>query len=142
MPQSKSSVDLLLMASSYLVIISAGHNSYTDKEQRNANQRLVSDITAQGHYYKPVDGVYKGTHEQSYIVRCNSLFDLLHLQELSHKYMQECILIIDKVEGCILLNSSDDTTVMIGLDFEQVASCPTGQTDSYSIIDGDYWVVS
>lgn len=142
MPQSKSSVDLLLMASSYLVIISANHKAYTPKELQRANDHLVSDLNSQGHYWKRVQGCYKGHVEPSYIVSCNDVFDLLQLQQLGHKYLQECVLILDQVAREALLNYSDDMTTIIGRELVQVDKALAETRCDYSIIDGDYWVVT
>ena len=141
MPLSKSSTDALLLASTYTVFISAGHPSYTPKEAMLASQRLVGDIALQGHYYKPVEGVYKGKRELSYMVRCDSVFDLLQLQALGHKYMQECIMIIDDPAGKVLLNYSGQQTSIIGFELVQIGEYFAKTYDSYSIIDGEYWVV-
>lgn len=141
MPKATSSAEMLLLASTYVVFISANHKSFTAKEQAKAHQRLVTDVTSQGHYYKPVDGVYKGFGEPSLMVRCDDVMDLLNLQALAHKYMQECIMIIDKQANRVILNYSDDTTTIIGFELIQLSEGVAKEQDSYSIIDGDYWVV-
>lgn len=140
MPHSKDSTDLFLMGT-YTVFLSANHSSYTDKEAHAAHQRMVSDITLQGHYYKLIEGVYNGKREQSYMVRCDNVMDLLNLQALGHKYHQECIMIVDTNASHILLNYSDDTTQMIGCQLICVTEKTAKTYDSYSIIDGAYWVV-
>lgn len=141
MPISKSTPELFMLASTYLVFISANHSSYSIKERRAANQRLVSDITLQGHYYKPVQGVYKGKPEQSYMVRCDDAFDLLQLQALAHKYHQECIMIVDKIANRVLLNCGDDVTTIIGSEIVEVTSTEAMSHDAYSIIYDEYWMV-
>ena len=132
---------MLHLAATYTVFISAHHSSFTIKESRNAHQRLISDITAQGHYYKEAQGVYLGKPERSLMVRCDDVFDLLSLQALGRKYMQECIMIIDKPANRVLLSYGDDITTIIGKDLVQIDESLVRGYTSYSIIDDDYWVV-
>lgn len=140
MPLYKSSAAMLQLAATYTVFISAHHSSFTIKESRNAHQRLISDITARGHYYKEVSGVYKGKPERSLMVRCDDVFDLLQLQALGLKYMQECIMIIDKPANRVLLSYGDLTSI-IGFELLEVRREVALTYDAYSIIDGEYWVV-
>lgn len=141
MPKAISITEAFLLVSTYTVFISANHPSFTIKERRKAHERLISDITMQGHYYKELQGVYKGKPERSIMVRCDDVMDLLNLQALAHKYMQECIMIVDKQANRVLLNYSDDTTTIIGFELIQLSEGVAKEQDSYSIIDGDYWVV-
>jgi hypothetical protein len=139
MPKSKFSVDSLL-AGTYTVFISAAHSSFS--EGFRAQEKLISDVSALGHYFKEVDGVYKGEHEKSLMVSCNDVFDLLQLQALGYKYMQECIMIIDRQANRVLLNySGDGQTTIIGSELVELAEEVAKTYDSYSLIDGKYWVV-
>ncbi len=142
MPLSKANPMMFMMGATFTVFISAAHDAYTIKERRNATQRLVSDITAQGHYYKEVQGVYKGKPAASFMVRCDDALDLLNLKAMANKYMQECIMIVDRDANRVLLSYSDDLTTVIGRILVEVPQEVATARDSYSLIDNEYWVVT
>ena len=135
----------LLHAHDYAIVLSACHNHDTvdavTKVMLNtrATSLLETAIAKTGLKFLPVEGVYEGEHEDSFLVLCNDYYDVARMESLAmYDNAQECVLVLDLLKENAVLKYKDVAS-MIGRGLQQVDS--VDGIDNYSLIDGNYWVV-
>ena len=123
----------------YACILSAEVYGLAEVDNTLLTSQLIELLDATGLRYMPATGCYEGNQEESFIVMCNDIYDVMRLECLAiHRFHQDSILIIDLEKSCCLLKYAS-ITQMIGRGIKQIPMLE-GQ-DNYTIVDGEIWVV-
>lgn len=115
----------------------------TENELRTKlTHKLLLDMDLK---FKPCQGCYKGTTEQSFMVVTDDIMDIDRLKHLAHVVLeQESILIRDQ-DGIQLLFGQNaqgyNELQYIGTKFVQVPESELAQCEAYTTIDGIHWIV-
>jgi len=134
-----TNLNTMLHNNNFAVIISAELTDCPNNATRTTS--LITSLVNTGLRYMPVDGVYKGKHESSFIVFCDDVFDVLRITTKGlTTYGQECVLVLDLNKGRAILNYAD-YPLMIGSQLKNVEQLEALTHDAYTVVDGEYWVV-
>lgn len=124
----------------YTVTLSAEHAHTEAAANDAATQLLHSDIQALGLNHSHAHGYYEGHPEQSFVVYCDDMFDVLRLLPLRSKYNQDCLLVVDNTANCAMLYW-DNTTTLIGNMWEEIPLTDTYDIDAFTAIEGKYYAI-
>ena len=136
----------LLNNNTFAVVLSAElHNliDFYDVDLRNkmATDALVKTLDSTGLRYMPVTGVYKCQEEQSFIVFCSNICDVLRVECIGlDQHSQECVMVLDLEHGCAVLKYREQALI-IGTELQPVERDEAITHDAYTMVDGEYWVV-
>jgi hypothetical protein len=134
-----TNLQTLLNNHEYAVVMSACVYGCHETDNELATQHMNDLIDATGLRYTPAIGCYEGNQEPSFIVLCDSIYDVMRLECMAiHLFHQECVLILDMHKECAMLKYADKTC-MIGralVPIDMLAG-----NDNYTIVDGELWVV-
>lgn len=132
-----TNLNTMLHNNNFAVVISAELDGSPNNKHRTHG--LDCALKNTGLRYMPVDGVYKGKHEASFIVFCDDIFDVLRITTKGlTTYGQECVLVLDLNKQCAILNYAD-YPLMIGRALIRVDN--VDDLDAYTIVDGKTWAV-
>lgn len=143
----------LLQAHDYAVVLSACHKHTTVNPvtkcmlNTRATSLLETAIARTGLKFLPVEGVYEGEHEDSFLVLCNDYYDVARMECFAlHDNQQESVLVLDLQKECAILKYNDCASMighgLVQLDLEEADMTATyTKTLNYSVIDGEHWIV-
>lgn len=137
-----SNTDIIkrLQSARFTVTLSASHK-HTDTAFDDAQtHHLHKDIKALGLRHEHAHGYYESGWEQSFVVYCDDMFDVLRLLPLRGKYNQNCILVTDNHANLAMLHWANETT-QIGHGWEEISLNDTHALTAYTCIDGKYFVI-
>lgn len=124
----------------FTVTLSASYKGQDAAFNDAQTQHLHNDIQSLGLRHQHAHGYYDGHCEQSFVVYCDDLFDVLRLLPLRAKYNQDCVLVTDTQAHTALLYWADITT-MIGNGWEEISLTDTYDMDAYTCIEGKYYAI-
>lgn len=124
----------------YVVVLSAEHKGQDAAFNDAQTNHLHNDIKAVVPRHTHAHGYYDGHAEQSFIVYCDDMYDVLRLLPLRAKYNQDCLLVVDNQALTAMLYWADGTT-MIGSEWVEISLTDTYDRDSYTCIEGKYYAI-
>ena len=134
-----TNLQTMLNGTNFAVVISAEIAGCASVDNDASTEKLTDLLDASGMRYVSATGCYKGTQEQSFIVMCSDIYDVMRIECIGISlFSQESVLIIDMIKECVLLKYAS-TVSMIGANFVPV-NMLSGE-DAYTIVDGQIWVV-
>lgn len=105
-----------------------------ETKETDNTEALRNDLKEYGEHFTEIEGVYKGTPEKAFIVFTSDTKKPLELRE---KYNQQSVLIRSCFNDVSLVYS--DHSEHLG-SFKEVSKDIALSKDSYSIIDGIYYI--
>lgn len=129
------------------VILSAERPEWDTSINAQRSDLLRRQLEVQGHSPVPVNGHYKGTAEQSWLVFLDDDSygaKLDHIIKLARRYGQESILYVDSSRQAELLYvGTDDNKLVYGQSVGQWKRLnEVANEDSYSEIEGAYYATA
>jgi hypothetical protein len=125
----------------YVVVLSASYKDQSDAFNEAQTEHLHADIKKLCPVHTHAHGYYDGHCEQSFIVYCDDMFDVLKLLPLRAKYNQDCLLIVDNKASTAMLYWADDVT-MIGHEWVEISLADTYDISAYTRIDDRYFAIN
>lgn len=129
-------MDTLRTNKKLTVILSAYQASNTPLQNLIDSEALYAFIEHEVHSHAiRAVGIYKGGHEQSFVIHTNSSSKMVLCRRYSFDVChQECILVRNNRKHEIKLHGSDGFNTLIGEHFSQLPTAP--KQDDYTILNG------
>lgn len=123
------------------IILSAELSNLTELENLRRTANLRSCLNDLKLSYKEVDGCYKGSTENSFMVIIPDEATFEVVRDLALKsFNQESILFRDYA-GKARLEYQNGDTIELG-SFKEVSKEQATSEDAYTVVNGAYWVVA
>lgn len=116
------------------VVISAERVEYDPPVNEWRTASLEHQLQARDLHYAPVDGVYQGKHERSFIVFLppdHAAYTLTMLRQLGKRWGQESILHVDANRGAELLYLDGRDPIELGT-WQTVTAADAANADGYT----------
>lgn len=116
------------------VVISAERVEYTDAVNQWRTDSLASQLAARDLRFIPVDGVYKGRAEHSFLVFLppdHAAYTLTMLRQLGKRWGQESVLHVDANRGAELLYTDGRGPIDLG-QWQTVSATEAANADGYT----------
>ena len=126
----------------YAVVLSAELASNSEKHNQELTTLLQSELQSMNLYFYETAGCWYGHTEHAFVVMCDSFFDVLSIvQRGLIPLQQRAVLVLDRDEQRAILLFSNGNVKDIGIGLKQVTAGKALQCESYTLIDGHYYVV-
>jgi hypothetical protein len=116
------------------VVISAERGEYTPAVNQWRTESLASQLEARDLRTIPMDGVYQGKAERSFLVFLppeHAAYTLTMLRQLGRRWGQESILHVDANRGAELLYMDERTPIDLG-QWQTVSAAEAANADGYT----------
>lgn len=126
----------------YAVMLSAELASNSVLRNIRLTTLLQSELQSMGLYFYEAIGCWYGQTEHSFVVMCDNFFDAAQIIQRGLNVLnQESVLVLDRDDQQAVLIFSDGDVKDIGTRLQHVSSGEALQCDSYTLIDGHYYIV-
>ncbi len=135
-------MDTLRTGKKFTLIVSAYQASNTPLQNLIDTEALYSFIEHEVHAHAiRAVGIYKGGHEQSFVVHTNSSSKIVLCRRQAYDvHKQECVLVRNNRRHDIKLHHADGFNTLIGEHFKQQDNAPKHR--DHTILNGtDYYTV-
>lgn len=123
-----------------VAILSAEHLRASSLANSEATDTLATLLERAGYSFRRALGSYKGTTENSFIVKAHTDDVIKHLRDLAWNFNQESILIIDEWRNGHLLDVNTQEVKKLGA-LRTIEESTADNYDAWTLVGGQYYVV-